>query len=39
MRKYRLNKAKFADFILGVFTIGTLAGVLVWMTYEWVMSI
>lgn len=39
MRKYRLNKRKFADFVLGTLAMASLAGLLVWMTWEWVMAI
>lgn len=39
MRKYRLNKQKFADFVVGTLAMVGLAGLLVWMTYEWVVMI
>lgn len=39
MRKYKLNKSKFADFVCGVIAMAGLAGLLVWVTYEWVMLV
>lgn len=39
MRRYRINKSKFADFVLGTLVMAGLAGLLVRFVYEWVMSI
>lgn len=37
--RYKLNKRKFADFVVGTIAMAGLAGLLVWMTYEWVVMI
>lgn len=39
MRKYRLNKRKFADFVLGTLAMASLACLLVKFVYMWVMAI
>lgn len=39
MRKYRLNKQKFVDFVCGTLSIVVLACLFVWVTYEWVMAL
>lgn len=37
--RYKLNKSKFAEFIIGTLTMAGLAGLLVKFVYLWVMSI
>lgn len=38
MKRYRLNRAKFSEFLLGLGTIGALAALLVWVAYTWIMT-
>lgn len=36
MKKYKLNKAKFLDFILGTVSMVALASLLVWILIKWI---
>ena len=36
MKRYKLNKAKFLDFILGTASMVTLAFLLVWILIKWI---
>ena len=36
MKRYRLNRAKFSEFLIGLGTMGTLAALLVWVVVTWI---
>lgn len=38
MKRYRLNKEKFLDFLAGVLSCVVMAGLLVWFVCTWILT-